>query len=426
MKISLNETQLKRSFYRNSIAAITRPLAVSVLLAVYLLSGNAQAQDLLVKAERLYIGTGEMIENGAVLIQDGKITAVGAASSVQAGDDVELIEVAVATPGLIDARSTVGLSGAKNQAHDQDQLERSAAIQPELRAIDAYNARELLVQWLREHGVTTVHTGHGPGEVVSGQTLITKTSGNTVAQSVINPNFALSATLGPDATRHERNTPGNRSKAVALLRTELQKAKEYKAKLEEGEEQARDLGLEALAAALSGEMPIVVEVHRHHDIMTAMRLAEEFGFKLILSGASEAYLLIDEILAADIPVIIHPTMMRSYGGNGRQHASFTTAARLVEAGIPVALQSGYEGYVPKVRVVLFEAAMTLGHGLDFNQALNLVTMAPAKMLGIDDRVGSLEVGKDGDIALFNGDPFEYTANVIGTIIDGKRVSSTVR
>jgi imidazolonepropionase-like amidohydrolase len=406
--------------------SVMRPFALTFLLIACLFSPSTFAQELLVKAERLYIGTGEVIENGAVLIKDGKIAQVGVASSLNVGDDVQVIEVPVATPGLIDARSTVGLSGAKNQPHDQDQLERSAAIQPELRAIDAYNARELLVEWLRKHGVTTVHTGHGPGEVISGQTLITKTSGNTVAQSVIKPSFALSATLGPDATRHERSSPGNRSKAVALLRAELQKAKEYKAKLDNNEEQARDLSLEALAAALSGDMPIVIEVHRHHDIMTAMRLAEEFGFKLILSGASEAYLLIDEILAAKVSVIIHPTMMRSYGGNGRQHASFTTAARLVEAGIPVAVQSGFEGYVPKVRVVLFEAAMTLAHGLNFDQALNLVTMAPAKILGIDDRVGSLEVGKDADIALFNGDPFEYTTHVIGTIIDGQRVSSTIR
>jgi imidazolonepropionase-like amidohydrolase len=426
MNFSLNVMQVKASARQSFSTALKRPFALAFIIVASMYSGSALAQDMLVKAERLYTGTGEMIENGAVLIKDGKITQVGSASSIRVGDNVQIIEVAVATPGLIDARSTVGLSGAKNQAHDQDQLERSSAIQPELRAIDAYNPRETLVEWLREHGVTTVHTGHGPGEVISGQTLITKTAGNTVAQSVIKPSYGLSATLGPDATRHDRSTPGNRSKAVALLRAELQKAKEYKAKLDNGEEQARDLGLEALAAALNGDMPIVIEVHRHHDIMTAMRLAEEFGFKLILSGASEAYLLIDEILAAKVPVIIHPTMMRSYGGNGRQHASFTTAARLVEAGVPVALQSGFEGYVPKVRVVLFEAAMTLGHGLDFNQALDLVTMAPAKMLGIDDRVGSLEVGKDADIALFNGDPFEYTTNVIGTIIDGKRVSSTVR
>lgn len=422
MNLSLNLPQFKRS----SKASVTRPLAFTLFLLTCIFSGNALAQELLVKAERLYIGTGEMIENGAVYIKDGKIAQVGIASSLRVGDDVQVIEVPVATPGLIDARSTVGLSGAKNQPHDQDQLERSAAIQPELRAIDAYNARELLVEWLRKHGVTTVHTGHGPGEVVSGQTLITKTSGSTVAQSVIKPSFALSATLGPDATRHERSSPGNRSKAVALLRAELQKAKEYQAKLDNNEEQARDLSLEALASVLSGDMPMVIEVHRHHDIMTAMRLAEEFGFKLILSGASEAYLLIDEILAAKVSVIIHPTMMRSYGGNGRQHASFTTAARLVEAGIPVAVQSSFEAYVPKVRVVLFEAAMTLAHGLNFDQALDLVTMAPAKILGIDDRVGSLEVGKDADIALFNGDPFEFTTKVIGTIIDGQSVSNTPR
>lgn len=397
-----------------------------VLMLTLLASGNLLAQELAVKAERLYTGTGQVIENGIVLIKDGRISKVGKADSIKVSNDIETIEVAVATPGLIDARSTVGLSGAMNQRHDQDQLERSSPIQPELRAIDAYNPRELLVEWLREHGVTTVHTGHGPGEIVSGQTLITKTFGNTVSQAVINPSFGISATLGPAAARHDRKTPGNRSKAVAMLRAELQKAKEYQAKIDDGKEQARDLGLEAMAAVLNGEMPLVVEVHRHHDIITALRLANEFEFKLILAGASEAYLLVDEILAAKVPVMIHPTMIRARGGSDVQHFSFTTAAKLVEAGIPVALQSGFEAYVPKTRVVLFEAAMTLGHGLSFDQALNLITMAPAKMLGIDDRVGSLEPGKDADIALFNGDPFEYTTNVVGTIINGERVSSTVR
>ncbi len=173
-------------------------------------------------------------------------------------------------------------------------------------------------------------------------------------------------------------------------------------------------------------MPLIVEVHRHNDIMSTLRLAEEFNIRVILAGAADAHLLIDEIRTAGVEVIVHPTMIRAWGGAETANFAFTTAARLIEAGIPVALQSGYEGYVPKIRVVLFEAAMLLGYGVSFDQALELITLAPARMLGIADRVGSLAVGKHGDLALFDGDPFEYTSHVIGSVIEGRRVSSVVR
>lgn len=393
-------------------------------------AATALGQNLAVRAERLYTGAGDVIVDGVVVIEDGVVSAVGNAESTNIPDNLELIEVPVATPGLVDARSTVGLSGAMNQPHDQDQLERSAAIQPELRAIDAYNPRERLVEWLREHGVTTVHTGHGPGEIISGQTLIAKTVGDTVGEAVIEPAFALSATLGEGATGHSRKSPGNRSKAVAMIREQLIKAREYMQKREQAEDDesggSRDLAMEALAAVLQREMPLVIEVHRHNDIMTALRLAGEFDFDLVLAGAADAHLLIDEIKAAEVPVILHPTMARAWGGSEMANFSFTTAARLIEAGIPVALQSGYEGYVPKMRVVLFEAAVLLGYGVEPAQALEMITLAPARMLGIADKVGSLEVGKHGDLALFDGDPFEYTSHVVGTIIEGRRVSSVQR
>jgi len=403
---------------------------ILVFVFIALASAAAAAQDLAVRAGVLHTGTGETIENGAVVVRDGKITAVGPADRVSIPDGFEVVEAAVVTPGLVDARSTVGMSGAMNQPHDQDQLERSSAIQPELRAIDAYNPRERLVEWLREHGITTVHTGHGPGEIISGQTLIAKTVGDTVDHAVIVPAFALSATLGDGATGHSRPTPGNRSKAVAMLREQLIKAREYRQKRERAEDDKlpdRNLSLEALVAVLEGEMPLIVEVHRHNDIMTTLRLAEEFGFRLILAGAADAHLLIDEIRTAGVEVMLHPTMIRARGSASETaNFSFTTAAKLIEAGIPVAMQSGYEGYVPKTRVVLFEAGLLLGYGVSFDQALEMVTMAPARMLGIADRVGSIEVGKDGDLALFDGDPFEYTSNVVGTIIDGRRVSSARR
>lgn len=405
---------------------LTSLLAATALCA----AGIASAGDMAIRADRLHTGTGEIIEDGIVIIKDGRISAVGAADKVPVPDGMEPVFVPVATPGLVDARSTVGLSGAMNQPHDQDQLERSAAIQPELRAIDAYNPREALVEWLREHGVTTVHTGHGPGEIMSGQTLIAKTAGDTVDTAVFEPAFALSATLGDGTTGHHRDSPGNRSKAVAMLRERLIKARDHADKRENPPQgksaPERDLSLEPLVSALAGDMPLVIEVHRHNDIMTALRLAEEFGFDLILAGAADAHLLIDEIREAGVPVILHPTMARAWGGSDMANFSFTTAAQLIEAGIPVALQSGYESYVPKTRVVLFEAGLLLGYGVTPEQALDLVTLAAARMLGIDDRVGSLEVGKDGDLALFDGDPFEYTTHVIGTVIEGRRVSNTVR
>ncbi|MGI9200151.1 MAG: amidohydrolase family protein, partial [Woeseiaceae bacterium] len=305
------------------------------------------------------------------------------------------------------------------------------ALQPELRAIDAYNAREPLIEWVRGYGVTTVHTGHGPGEIIAGQTLIAKTAGDTVEEAVIKPVAMLAATLGQGVVVRSdgsRKSPGNRSKAIAMLRAELIKARSYRDKLvaasddDEKDAPDRDLRMETLATVLAGETPLLITVHRHNDIMSALRIAEEFEINVVLDGAAEAYLLIDEIKAAGVPVILHPAMARASGE--RENLSFTTAATLIDAGIPVAFQSGFESYVPKTRVVLFEAAVTLPYGVSFDQALAAVTIESASILGIADRVGSLEVGKDGDLAMYDGDPFEYTSRAIGTIIEGVLVSES--
>ena len=158
--------------------------------------------------------------------------------------------------------------------------------------------------------------------------------------------------------------------------------------------------------------------------MTALRLAKEFDLDVVLDGAAEAHMVIDEIRSAGVPVIVHPTMYRATGE--AEHLSFETAGKLKAAGIPIALQSGFEGYVPRTRVVLFEAGMAAAHGLRFEDALGTITIDAAKILGIDDRVGSLEVGKDADVALFDGDPFEYTSHCIGVIANGVVVSEEVR
>ncbi|MBW3671715.1 MAG: amidohydrolase family protein [Acidobacteria bacterium] len=145
------------------------------------------------------------------------------------------------------------------------------------------------------------------------------------------------------------------------------------------------------------------------------------GIRIVLDGAAESYLLLDEILDSEVPVILHPTMARHYGE--LENASFETAAILKKAFIPFALQSGYESYVPKTRVVLFEAALSAAHGLALDEALEAITIDAARILGVDDRVGSLESGKDADLVMFDGDPFEYGSHVTGVIIDGELVES---
>jgi imidazolonepropionase-like amidohydrolase len=378
-----------------------------------------------VRATTVHTMAGEPLSDGVILVgKDGRIERVGKASDVKIPAGYRMLTAVVATPGLVDAHSVVGLSGALNIPADQMQLELSSAIQPELRAIDAYNAREVLVEWLRAHGVTTVNTGHAPGALISGQTMIVKTVGNEVEDATIVPVAMVACTLGNDGLGSQGKSPGTRAKAVAMLRAELIKARDYVVKMNGPEDKrpARDLRLETLGKVLGRELPLLVTAQRAVDIMDALRVAREFDLRLILDGASDAYLVLDQIKAAKVPVIVHPTMFRA--GGDTENLSMETPATLKKAGVLVALQSGYESYVPKTRVVLWEAAEAAANGLEFEQALSLVTIDAARILGIEKRVGSLEAGKDGDIALFDGDPFEYTSHVTGVVINGKVVSET--
>lgn len=400
--------------------------AVGLLVVAVVCSLPAQAQ-IAIRAETIYTMAGAPIKDGVVLIRNGKIDQVGSVGSVRIPDGFQIINARVVTPGLIDTHSVVGLSGALNQPHDQMQVERSAPIQPELRAMDSYDARERLIGWLRSHGVTTMHTGHGPGSLISGQTMIVKTVGNEVEEAVMVPTAMVAATLGNDGLIQGGRPPGTHAKMIAMLRAEFQKAKEYDAKQVAAKEDAkpsRDLRLETLVRVLKGELPLLVTVNRAHNIISALRLAKEFNFKLILDGAAEAYTVVDQIKAANVAVIVHPTMQRA--GGETENLSMETAMTLRKAGIPTALQSGFEGYVPKTRVVLFEAALAAANGLTFDEALASITIDAARLLGIANRVGSLEVGKDADLALFDGDPFEYTSHVVKVIINGRVVSEETR
>ena len=395
-------------------------------LALMLLTAQASAQ-MAVRGETVHTMAGAAVRDGVVLIRGGKIERVGPASSVQIPSGYRVITARVVTPGLIDAHTVVGLSGYLNQPHDQMQVERSAAIQPELRAVDTYNARERLVEWLRGFGVTTIHTGHGPGALVSGQTMIVKTFGDEVDDAVVVPVAMVAAALGDGGLMEGSRAPGTHAKMIAMLRAEFLKAQEYDRKQQaakEGERPARDLRAEMLARVLRRELPLLVTAHRAHNIVAALRLAKEFNLRMVLDGAAEGYLVVEQIKAAGVPVVVHPTMYRAAGET--ENLSMETASVLRKAGVRVALQSGSEAYVPKTRVVLFEAAAAASNGLSFDEALAAVTIEAARLLGVENRVGSIEAGKDADLALFDGDPFEYTTHVTGVVVAGRLASEERR
>jgi imidazolonepropionase-like amidohydrolase len=369
-----------------------------------------------VRGKTVLTMAGAPLTDGVVLVRDGKIAAVGAAAEVVVPAELPVLQAAIVLPGLIDAHATVGLSGMRNVPHDQDQLERSAPCQPELRAIDAYAAQDELVAWLRGFGITTVHTGHGPGALLSGQTMVVKTHGRSVERDVVRPLQMVACTLGDGGRGRDGKAPGTRAKSVAMLREQLQKAREYAAKRQRDPATPVDLGLDVLAQVLARDVPLLVTAHRAHDLLAALRVAAEFELRLVLDGAAEAYLVLPEILAAGVPVLPHPAMARTDGelANG----TMQLAKLLFEAKVPFALQSGYEAYVPKTRVVLWEAGVAVGRGLPADAALRALTIEAARLLGIETRTGSLAVGKDADLALFDGDPLEYTTHCIGVVIDG--------
>lgn len=390
---------------------------ILLLLTAYCLPLTVPAQ-IAVRGETVWTMTGEPLTNGVVLIgANGKIEAVGAANQVKIPQNYKIVSAKVVTPGLIDAHSVVGLAGYLNQPHDQMQIDVSSPIQPDLRAFDAYNAEEKLVEWVRGFGVTTLHTGHAPAALVSGQTMIVKTFGKTVDDVVIVPTAMIAVTIGDAGLAGQGRSPGTRAKQAAMLRAELIKAGNYKG-------EPRDLKAEMMSKVVKREIPLLVTAQRAQDIMTALRIAKEFNLRIVLDGVSEAHLVINEIKASGFPVIVHPTMYRA--GGELENLSMETAAKLKQAGITVALQSGYETYVPKTRIVLFEAGLAAANGLSKRDALSTITIDAAKILGIDNRVGSLAAGKDGDVAMYDGDPFEYTTHCTGTIINGQVVSEVVR
>ncbi len=402
-------------------------------LCLGLVAGRTGAEILVVDADRLHPGNGPVIANGRVVIRDGRVSAVGPRASTPApSGPVRQLRAAVATPGLIDVQTSVGLSGLYNVAADQDQDERSDPNQAGLRALDAFHPSDPLVRYQLEHGVTLIQTGPGPANPIAGQAGIFRTHGNLADAMAVRPVSALVFNLGEAPKRtygKDHKLPVTRMGTAALLRRALLDGREYAAArgragggLFGGDEKPpdRDLAKEALARAAAGDLPAIFVAHRADDILTAIRIAREYNLRFALAGASEGWLVADAIREAGAPVLVGPVMER-VSAPETLNASYENAARLEQAGVRIAIRSGFESYVPKTRIVLFEAAVAAANGLGREAALRAITLGAAEVLGVDDRLGSLEPGKLGDLVLFDGDPFEYTSHVSAVVVAGELV-----
>jgi imidazolonepropionase-like amidohydrolase len=412
-----------------------RVLASSLLLTAALaVTSSLGAQNVALVAEHVYtMDSGPQGGPGMVLIRDGKIEDVRQGANLQPPQGFQVIRGAYITPGLIDADTTTGVSGAYNIPADQDQDESTDPNTADVNVRDSLNPADLLYQYVNTYGVTTLQVAPGPTNPIAGRAGIFKTAGpqspfRTVDQLIVRLNSAVVFNLGetPKETYGKAHkAPVTRMKTAEMIRDALTQAKAYQAKWDQWKKDGSDLSKQpaiepktaALADVVSGKTPAIFNAYRADDIDTAIRLGTEFHLKYMLASVAEGYLIREKIKQAGVPCLVG-AVMQPFESLETSNATYENAALLQQAGIPIAIMTGYEAYVPKSRVLLFEAAVAAANGLGMESALRAITLSPAKILGIDDRVGSLSKGKDADVVVFDGDPFEYTSHVQQVLVQG--------
>ncbi len=367
---------------------------------------------------------GPVIPQGILLVQDGKILAVGPSHTFSLGADVEKIDVAGKTimPGLVDSHSHIG-SGSGADA--------SGPIQPDVRLLDGINARASNLQRAQSGGITTVNVMPGSGHLDSGQTLYLKLRDNAVKIDdllILGPDGKYAGGIkfanGTNSIRSGGGTfPGTRAKSAALIREQFIKAQEYREKIKKAGTDttklpARDLAMEALVEVLDGKRVVHFHTHRHDDILTALRLQKEFGFRIVLQHVSEAWKVADEIARAKVPASI--IMIDSPGGKLETvDLSFSNGMALEKAGALVGFHT--DDSITDSRWFLRSAGLAVRAGMSYDKALYAMTMANAIMLDLQDRVGSLERGKDADFIVLSGDPLSVYTHVLQTWVEGRKV-----
>lgn len=395
------------------------------LLAVALAAGLLGAQEVpqaFLGARVLPIASAP-IENGAVVIQDGRIVAVGPVAEVEVPTAAVRHDATgrVILPGLVDTHSHVG---------NVDGGDRSDALHPDVRALDSINVRDARIQKAQAGGITTANIMPGSGHLLSGQTLYVKyRDAATVEELALRrPDgslaFGVKMANGTNS-RRDPPFPGTRAKSAALVRERFLQAADHRAKAARaaqgaGEVPPRDLGLEMLAEVLAGERVVHFHTHRHDDIATVLRLADEFGFRVVLQHVSDAWLAADRIAAS--PRVLGASLILIDSPGGKLEAKdnrFANAPILDRAGVLTGFHT--DDPITDSRLFVRMAALAVRAGLPRDKALYGLTMAGAIMLGLEDRVGSLEPGKDADLAIFSGDPLSVYAQVLETWVDGVKV-----
>lgn len=384
------------------------------------------ADDFVVWAGRVHTVSGKPQPNSMVVVKDGRIAAVVPGDQVDAYRDFPVIVAAEVTPGLIDTHTVVPLSGEYNIPADQDGDEKTDPNQADIRVLDGFNPSERLLQFLLEQGVTVVHATPGHANVIGGMSGVFRTHGNSVEDMTIRFPQAMVFNLGvtPKKT-YDGKPPGTRMGTASIIRNALQSAVNYSRKkttAAKNNEPAPDFDLkhEALSLAIEKKVPAMFTAHRADDILTGLRLSKEFGLQPVVALATEGYLIADQLVKANVPVIAHPPMQR-VGGIETYNSFLGNAAALSDAGLRVAICSSFEGYVPKTRVIRWEAAIGMVYGLGHQRALSSITLDAARILGIDQDYGSIEKGKVADLVLYDGDPFEHATHVTHVFVGGRLV-----
>ncbi|HEY1186635.1 MAG TPA: amidohydrolase family protein, partial [Gemmata sp.] len=366
-----------------------------------------------IKAERIHTAvSGSGTVGGTIVIKGGKILAI--ASQEATVKNMPVYKAKHVTPGLIDTFCSVGLSGAWNIPADQDQDESSDPNQADLRALDGFNPREPLLDFLSANGTTIVQATPGRQNPIAGRGGVFRADGITTEGAAITPVGPLVVNLGESSKGKAATT---RMGVAALVRKAFADADTYRT----NKPAAKNAKHEALIPALEGKVPVYFAAHRKDDIQTALRIAAEFKLKAVIALGTEGYRMAAELKKAGVPVVVHPTMQRAASSIETMHAFTGNAAALDATGVPVTICTGFEGYVPKTRVLRHEVAMAVAAGMGRERALNAVTINAAKLLGIEKEYGSIEVGKVADLVLYDGDPFEHTTHVTHTIMRGKVV-----
>lgn len=371
---------------------------------------------------------GQDCEDGYLQIEDGRIAAVGDMRDCEDGilrenEQVQIIDAKgnLVMPGIIEAHCHMGITEEKKGMEGDDCNENVNPVTPYLRAIDAINPMDAAFNDAIKAGITSAMIGPGSANVVGGQFAFLKTHGRCVDHMIVKAPAAMKVAFGenPKVNYSGQNTsPATRMAIAAILREELTRAKDYERRKSENPEMSPDFRYECWLPVLNGEIPLKAHAHRADDILTAVRIAREFGLCMTLDHCSEGHLIIEELQEAGFPAIVGPDMA-SRNKIEVGNMAFKTAGLLSKNRILTAVTTDHP--VSKIQFLPICAGLAVKEGMAPEEGLKAITINAARICGVDSRVGSLSVGKDGDVVIFDGNPMEVFTRTLCTIIDGKIV-----